>query len=108
MGHMLYGSTPTAIELDDRTLAHVELVTLAKLRRNESFALTLDAADGSRSTYWLNANSPLEFHFTVGRQEINREWLDIIIDTANSTGGMRVVPEPKSSAADTTKGDSPK
>ncbi len=103
MGHMLYGSTPTAIELDDRTLAHVELVTLAKLRRNESFALTLDAPDGSRSTYWLNAGSPLEFHFTVGRQEINREWLDLIIDTANSTGGMRLVPEPE-----TTKGDSPK
>ncbi len=103
MGHMLYGSTPTVIELDDRTLAHVELVTLAKLRRNESFAFSIDAPDGGRSTYWLNASSPLEFHFEVGRQEINREWLDQIIDTANSTGGMRVVPEPE-----TKKGDSPK
>jgi hypothetical protein len=104
MGHMLYGSTPTVIELDDRTLAHLELVTLAKLRRNESFAFTLDAADGTRATYWLNASSPLEFHFEVGRQDINREWLDLIIDTANSTAGMRVVAEPVA----TTKGDSPK
>ena len=103
MGHMLYGSTPTVIDLDDRTLAHIELVTLAKLRRNESFAFTLDAADGGRSTFWLNSSSTLEFRFDVGRQEINREWLDLIIDTANSTGGMRVVPEPE-----TTKGDSPK
>src|SRR3954468_10534757 len=103
MGHMLYGSTPTVIELDDRTLAHIELVTLAKLRRNESFAFTMDAPDGSRATYWLNAASPLEFHFDAGRQEINREWLDLIIDTANSTGGMRIVAEPG-----TTKGDSPK
>ena len=103
MGHMLYGSTPTVIELDDRTLAHLELVTLAKLRRNESFAFTVERPDGGRSTYWLTASSPLEFHFDAGRQEINREWLDIIIDTANSTGGMRIVAEPA-----TTKGDSPK
>ena len=103
MGQLLYGSPPEIFELDDRTLAHVEVVTLAKLRRNESFAFTVDAADGGRATYWLNASSPLEFHFDAGRQEINREWLDLIIDTANSTSGMRVVPEP-----DTTKGDSPR
>jgi len=103
MGQLLYGATPTVIELDDRTLAHVELVTLAKLRRNESFAFTLDAADGSRSTIWLNAATALEFRLTVGRHEINREWLDILIDTANSSSGMRVIPEPT-----TTKGDSPK
>ena len=103
MGQLLYGSTPTVIELDDRTLAHVELVTLAKLRRNEGFALTLEAGDGSRSTIWLNASTALEFRLTVARQEINREWLDLLIDTANSSGGMRVLPEPA-----TTKGDSPK
>ena len=103
MGQLLYGATPTVIDLDDRTLAHVELVTLAKLRRNESFAFTLDAADGSRSTIWLNAATALEFRLTVGRHEINREWLDLLIDTANSSGGMRVLPEPA-----TTKGDSPK
>lgn len=103
MGQMLYGSTPTVIELDDRTLAHIEIVALAKLRRNESFAFSLDEPDGRRSTYWLNSNSSLEFHFDIGRQEINREWLDIIIDTANSTGGMRIVAEPE-----TPQGDSPK
>ena len=103
MGQLLYGATPRVIDLDDRTLAHVELVTLAKLRRNESFALTLDAVDGSRSTIWLNASTALEFRLTVARQEINREWLDLLIDTANSSGGMRVLPEPA-----TTKGDSPK
>ena len=103
MGQLLYGATPTVIELDDRTLAHVELVTLAKLRRNESFALAIEADDGARTTIWLNASSSLEFRFSVGRHEINREWLDLLIDTANSSGGMRVLPEPA-----TTKGDSPK
>lgn len=108
MGHILYGSTPTVIELDDRVLAHIELVTLAKLRRNESFAFILDTSDGGRSTYWLNSSSPLEFRFERGRHEINREWLDLIIDTANSTGGMRVVPEPVAAGSATPKGDSPK
>jgi hypothetical protein len=103
MGQLLYGATPTVIDFDDRTLAHVELVTLAKLRRNESFALNLDAADGSRSTIWLNSATEVQFRLTVGRHEINREWLDLLIDTANSSGGMRVLPEPA-----TTKGDSPK
>jgi len=103
MGHLLYGSTPTVIDLDDRTLAHVELVTLAKLRRNESFALTLDGATGGRSTIWLNSSSTIEFRFDTAKNEINREWLDLLIDTANSTGGMRVLPEPG-----TAKGDSPK
>lgn len=103
MGHILYGSTPTKIELDDRTLAHIELVALAKLRRNESFAFNVERGDGARATYWFNASSPLEFHFDSGRQEINREWLDLIIDTANSTSGMRIVAEPE-----THKGDSPK
>jgi hypothetical protein len=104
MGQLLYGSTPTVIELDDRILAHVELVTLAKFRRNESFALVIEASDGSRSTLWLSSTSNLEFRLTVGRHEINREWLDLLIDTANSTGGMRLLPEPVSGKA---KGDSP-
>jgi hypothetical protein len=108
MGHILYGSTPTVIELDDRTLAHIELVTLAKLRRSESFAFTVDGPNGARSTYWINASITLEFHFEVGRQDINRDWLDLIIDTANSTSGMRVMPEPTAPVAPTTKGDSPK
>jgi hypothetical protein len=98
MGQLVYGSTPTVIEIDDRALAHVELVTLAKLRRNESFALNLDGDKGSRSTLWINSASTLEFRFDVGRHEINRDWLELLIDSANSTGGMRLIPEPEADA----------
>jgi hypothetical protein len=94
MGQLLYGSPPETFELDDRTLAHVEVVTLAKLRRNESFAISLDRPEGGRSTIWIGTNANLQFRFQVGRQEINRGWLDQLIDSANTPGGLRIEAEP--------------
>lgn len=99
MGSLHYGSPPATFELDDRTLAHVELVVLAKLRRNESFALSIDEPKGRRSTIWVNAASTLRFEFGSEIAEINREWLDLLIDSANTTTGMRVVAEPQKVAA---------
>lgn len=98
MGSLHYGSPPATFELDDRTLAHVELVVLAKLRRNESFALTIDETTGGRSTIWINASSTLRFEFGQQGSEINREWLDELIDSANTTAGMKIVPEPEKKA----------
>lgn len=95
MGSLHYGSPPATFELDDRALAHVELVVLAKLRRNESFALTLDSPSGGRSTIWINAASTLRFELGPEPGEINRAWLEELIDSANTTAGMRVVPEPE-------------
>ena len=100
MGQLHYGSPPATYEIDDRTLAHVELVVLAKLRRHESFALSLDAAKGDgRSTIWINDASTLRFDFETTSHEINRVWLDDLIDSANTTLGMRIVPEPERTPA---------
>ena len=63
MGTLHYGAPPASYDLDDRTLAHVELVVVAKLRRNESFALTLDGKGGKRSTLWINSAATLRFDF---------------------------------------------
>jgi hypothetical protein len=93
MGQLHYG-TSTTIELEDRALAHIELVMLAKLRRNENFSLVVTSPDGSRQTLWLNSSSTLSFEYEVGNHEINRQWLDELIDTANSPGGLRILPEP--------------
>ena len=95
MGSLHYGSPPATFEIDDRALAHVELVVLAKLRRNESFALSLDVPDGGRTTIWVNSSSTLRFEFETQTHEINREWLEELIDSANTTVGMRVLPEPE-------------
>jgi hypothetical protein len=99
MGSLHYGSPPATFELDDRALAHVELVVLAKLRRNESFALTLDAPKGGRTTIWINSASTLRFELAGETGEINRAWLEELIDSANTTAGMRVVPEPEKAPA---------
>ena len=95
MGSLHYGSPPTSYQLDDRALAHVELVVLAKLRRNESFAFSLDGPKGGRTTIWVSAASTLRFEFDETTHEINRLWLDELIDSANTTTGLRVVPEPE-------------
>lgn len=101
MGTLHYGSPPVSFELDDRTLAHVELVMLAKLRRNENFALAIDGATGSRSTIWVNSSSTIRFEFDSVEHSINRAWLDLLIDSANTTAGMRVIPEPDPEPAGT-------
>ena len=94
MGQLLYGSPPEAFEIDDRALAHIEMVVLAKLRRNESFALSIDSKDGSRTAIWLSPSSTLRFAFGAGATEINRPWLEALMDSANTTAGMRIVEEP--------------
>lgn len=94
MGQFLYGDQPAVFEIDDRTLAHVEAVVLAKLRRAENFALTIDAEHAGRDTIWLTAAATLRFVYTSERPQLNRSWLDALIDTANTTGGMRIVAEP--------------
>jgi hypothetical protein len=90
----MYGTQTAAFDIDDRTLAHVEAVILAKLRRNESFALTLEPEHGGRDVLWLSQSVQLRFSYTSDRPKINRAWLETLIDTANSTSGMRIVPEP--------------
>ena len=40
MGKLVYGASVTEIDIDDRTLAHLEIVIIAKLRRDEKFVLS--------------------------------------------------------------------
>jgi len=93
MAQLLYGSPPTVFEIDDRVLAHVEVVVMAKLRRNESFAYSIEYSDDARTTIWLGVHSDLQFVYDKPRPEVNREWLGRLVDSANSTTGLRVMPE---------------
>lgn len=95
MGKLIYGTSD--IEIDDRTLAHLKIVMLTKLRRNESFAFShvnSVAAGSGRLTVWMNPAVPLEFHFHGSRSpELNREWVEALLSSANSPEGLRVLPE---------------
>ena len=99
MGTMYYGGTAMPIRIDDRALAHLKVVVATKLRRNESFGLSIERADGGRSTVWISPSSTLQFRFDSATHEINRQWLDELIDSANTTTGMRILPEPDSAPA---------
>ena len=99
MGRLLYGSPPVAFELDDRTLAHVEIVVIAKLRRNESFAFSLPGKGDARTSIWVSPASDIQFEYGQGSQEVNRAWLENLIESANSPQGLRLTPEPDAKAA---------
>lgn len=97
MGKLLYGTPPEAIEFDDRMLAHMKIVILTKLRRNEAFAMSWEhdqALGGGRATLWLHPAIPLQFKFSGSKQpDINSAWLEAMMLTANTAFGLRVLPE---------------
>ena len=92
MGQLRYASD-RIVEVDDRLLAHVEAAIISKLRRNESFALRLDDETGAR-TLWLSPATALMFDYAGPRPTISRPWLELLVETANTPGGLRLVPEP--------------
>lgn len=95
MGTLHYGSPPASFTIDDRALAHLELVILAKLRRRESLSLALtDESTSHRQAMWISPDVMLRFEYRAPMPDINRRWLQELVDTANSPGGLRVVPEP--------------
>lgn len=100
MGTLHYGSPSIGFPLDDRVLAHLELVMTAKLRRQESFAFAVvDEETDVRQAVWISPVTTLRFQYEAPMPEINRLWLQELVDTANSSGGLRVVPEPARPAA---------
>jgi hypothetical protein len=101
MGHFIYG--PGAeYEIEDRTLAHLKVAILAKLRVQESFLLiwTIEPSHGSgRLSVWLDPGIPLQFRFSGSRApDLNRVWLEALAYSAYSTRGMVIMGE--SEAAD--------
>jgi hypothetical protein len=102
MGRLIYNSSHRELEIDDRTLAHLRVAILNKLRRSESFALTWEhgVENGSgRTTVWLHESIPLQFVFSGNRPpKLNRLWIERLLLQANSTSGLQWVPEPDESA----------
>ena len=97
MGRLIYDNT-TAVEFDDRVLAHLQLVIGTKLRRGESFYLTWtdDASVGDgRNSIWLHPAVPLRLKYNGSRRPtINTTWIQQMMALANSTEGLRLIPEP--------------
>ena len=48
MGKLIYGAPTWSVEFEDRALAHLRIVMIAKLRRAESFSLLVEVRGGVR------------------------------------------------------------
>ncbi|HXH33691.1 MAG TPA: hypothetical protein VNJ54_04680 [Plantibacter sp.] len=87
MGVLVYGTGEARLQIDDQTLAHVKTIALMKLRRNESFALTVrqDASQEGRTTLWLHPAIALQFSFdTDALTEMDRTLLEELMHEANT------------------------
>ena len=97
MGLLYYGGTAAPIAIEDRALAHLKIVIATKLRRNERFTLSWRHPEGDepgRSTIWLHPSVPLRFVFESPEPpELRTEWIQAMANSANSSGGVTLVPE---------------
>ena len=98
MGTLLYGNPGIVITFDDRALMHLQIVISTKLRRRESFIFTWsDSADegSGRSAIWLDPTSTLYYRYFGSRTpSINRDWIEALMLSANSAGGLVFIAEP--------------
>ncbi|HWU47919.1 MAG TPA: hypothetical protein VN133_14275 [Humibacter sp.] len=96
MGYLIYGSG-AEYEIDDRTLSHIKVSIVAKLRLQESFLINWvvrpDQGSG-RVSLWLSPYIPLQFRFSGSRPpELNRTWLEALALSSHGARGMLVMPE---------------
>jgi hypothetical protein len=105
MGTLRYGEARVGVPIDDRALAHLKVVIIAKLRRDESFAFSWQLPEGQgRATAWLHPAIPLMFEFDGSRAPaLNKDWLEELAVAANSNTGLSLTPEPSGAAAPPVK-----
>lgn len=92
MGQLRYANNDAPVEIDDELLAHLRTVTVTKLRRNESFALTVPTSEEARATFWIHASIPIQFELDE-EISLQRPLLTSMMDAAASTGGIDLADE---------------
>ncbi|WP_255809209.1 DUF7882 family protein [Leucobacter aridicollis] len=102
MGFIYYNGV-TEYEFEDRTLAHLKSAIGAKLRRQECFFLNWSnpaEAGSGRVTLWIAPSIPLIFRFSGNTPPtLNPEWVQVLVETANTPRGMTVIKEDNVAAA---------
>ncbi len=88
MGYLTYGNTGTRFEIDDELMDHLRTVVVTKLRRNESFPLTVRAASGASETLWIHASIPMCFMTENEEAALDRTVLVSMMNAANSARGL--------------------
>ncbi|RWZ50060.1 ATP-dependent DNA ligase [Labedella phragmitis] len=100
MGMLKYGTREIAVE--DRILAHISVIVTQKLRRRESFLLTLPASDRRMATeaMWMSCNSDIAFAYSGNRvPSLNHAWLEQMMTESFSAHGLDLTLHGEPSAA---------
>lgn len=102
MGKFTY-QTDQQIDIEDRALAHLQVVISNKLRRSETFFFTWTDASSNKSSarlsVWMSPSVPMSFRYYGKRAPtLNRAWIEALAVTANQAGGLYLVPEPPEQA----------
>lgn len=97
MGTFWYGPFGPPCEIDDRTLLHLQVVIITKLRRGERFLFRCDTDEHTRcgESFWMSPDIPLRFAFDRPTEAtLNLAWLELLAHVAATTAGLWLVPEP--------------
>ncbi len=98
MGQLIYGMGNQTIPVDDRALLHLQLVIYSKLRAHESFPFNWKDEPGvgdGHGSVWITPGVPIVFRYAGSRDpNVNRDWIRVLQEAANSPSGLRVLPEP--------------
>lgn len=97
MGKFIYDGN-IKVDFEDRLLAHLQAVIMAKVRRGESFPFTWKdeiSTGGGRTTVYIHPNVSLVFKYHGSRSpQLSPAWLHALTYNANSGRGLYVIPEP--------------
>lgn len=100
MGTFTYGPASIDVTLDDRLLAHLRIVIVAKLRRAECFLFTWTDDSGPvpvEESLWMHPAVAMRFRIEKpATMTMNKDWLAVLAHAANSGSGLTARPEPGS------------
>ncbi|WP_430646564.1 hypothetical protein [Agromyces sp. GXS1127] len=95
MGNLHYDGK--SFEMDDRLLAHLQLIIGVKLRRGENFLMSWKAPASSgdgRYALWIDNGVPLYCEYHGGRMpKLNMAWAEKLADSASKGGGLVIMAE---------------
>lgn len=97
MGKFIYEGD-VKVDFEDRLLAHLQAVIMAKVRRGESFPFTWKddiSLGGGRTTVYIHPHVSMVFKYHGSRNpQLSTSWLHALTYNANSGRGLYVIPEP--------------
>ena len=95
MGKLHYGIH--SFDMEDRLLAHLQLIIGVKLRRGESFFMSWRAPDSSgegRRSVWIDNGVSIYVEYSGGREpKLNFAWAEKLADSAGKGGGLIIMAE---------------